>query len=82
MEIFLLILLIAAIILAPLVPLWIECLHKPKKIYVVTWRYDAFCHAQRELVQAKDPYTAWHKVKKQHAIPIDLMEIEEYVEVL
>ena len=82
MEIFLLVILVAALALSPLVPLWIECLHKPKKIYIVTWRYDPICPVERELVKAKDPYTAWSKVKKQHAIPITLVRIEEYVEVL
>lgn len=83
MEIFVVICLfivIAALSMAPLFPLWIDLLHnKSKKVYVVVWRYYAFCHPTTELIKAKDAYSAWRKIKRQHGISIDLIEVREYV---
>lgn len=50
---------------------------KPKRTYVVTWRYDSFCPNTTVVVEAKSIAKAWKKVQKQHAIPIDLVSIEE-----
>ena len=71
---------IAVLCMAPLFPLWRELLKdKNKKVYIVVWRYDAFCSPNTELIKAKDAYTAWQKIKKQHSISIDLVEVKEYV---
>ena len=50
-----------------------------QKVYRVVWRYDALCHPSTTLVRAKDHYSAWQKVQKQHAISIDLVEVSEFV---
>lgn len=50
-----------------------------KKVYRVVWRYDRLCYPSTTLVKAKSPYDAWHKVEKQHAISIELIDITEYV---
>lgn len=50
-----------------------------KKIYQITWRYDGLCSPTTELVKGKNPYDAWRRLKRQHALSIDLMEIKEYV---
>lgn len=50
---------------------------KPKRTYVVIWRYDAMCSKTTVIVEAKSLTKAWKKVQKQHAIPIDLVSIEE-----
>ena len=50
-----------------------------KKVYRVVWRYDRLCHPSTTLVKAKNPYDAWRKVEKQHAISIELIDIIEYV---
>lgn len=48
--------------ISPLFPLWIDLLRdKSKKVYVVIWRYDAFCHPSTVLVEAKSPYDAWRE---------------------
>lgn len=71
---------IAVLAMAPLFPLWVDLLqNKSKKVYVVVWRYDAFCHPSTVLVKAKSPYDAWRKVEKQHGISIELVEVKEYV---
>ena len=45
--------------------------------YKIIWRYDSFCPKNTLLIEAKSPAKAWQKVQKQHAIPIDLVYIEE-----
>lgn len=50
---------------------------KPKRTYVVIWRYDAMCPNSTVIVEAKSLVKAWEKVQKQHSIPIDLVSIEE-----
>ena len=50
---------------------------KPKRTYVVIWRYDAMCPSTPTIVEAKSLAKAWEKVQKQHGIPIDLVSIEE-----
>ena len=50
---------------------------KPKRTYVVTWRYDSFCPNTTVVVEAKSLVKAWEKVQKQHSIPIDLVSITE-----
>lgn len=50
---------------------------KPKRTYVVFWRYDAMCPSTPVIVEAKSFAKAWKKVQKQHAIPIELVSIEE-----
>ena len=50
---------------------------KPKRTYIVIWRYDAMCPNTAVIVEAKSLAKAWEKVQKQHAIPIDLVSIEE-----
>ena len=66
--------------MALLFPLWVDLLrNKSKKVYVVVWRYDSFCHPTTELIKAKDAYSAWRKIKRQHGISIDLIEVREYV---
>lgn len=66
-----------------LIPFWVLiCLdgaeyETKKKIYIVIWRYDAMCPNTTTVVEAKSPAKAWNKVQKQHAIPIDLVSIEE-----
>ena len=48
-----------------------------RKLYKVIWRYDVFCSPTTEIVSAKDPAHAWKKIKKQHALPIDLVSLKE-----
>ena len=50
---------------------------KPKRTYVVTWRYNSFCPNMTVIVEAKSLVKAWKKVQKQHSIPIDLVSIKE-----
>ena len=50
-----------------------------KKTYRVAWCYNRACYPSVTLVKAKNPYEAWRKVEKRHAIPIDLIEVSEYV---
>ena len=71
---------IAALAMVPLFPLWIDLLrNKSKKVYVVVWRYDESCPPTTELIKAKDAYGAWRKIRRQHSISIDLIEVREYV---
>lgn len=48
-----------------------------KKLYKVVWRYNSFCTPHTEIVAAKDPAHAWKKVKREHAIHIDLVSLKE-----
>ena len=54
-------------------------LFRKKKIYKVVWRYDAICSTYTEIIKAYDMADAWSRVRKQHGIPIDLVEIERLV---
>ena len=48
-----------------------------KHIYKIVWRYDSFCPGSTVLIEANSPAKAWQKLQKKHAIPIDLVSIEE-----
>ena len=50
-----------------------------KKLYKIVWRYDPLSHCHTEIVVAKDHAKAWKKIKKEHAINIDLVSLEEFV---
>lgn len=50
-----------------------------KKLYKIVWQYDPLCHRHTEIVTAKDPAKAWKKIKKEHAITIDLVLLEEII---
>ena len=50
-----------------------------KKLYKIVWRYDPLCHCHTEIVTATDPARAWKKIKKEHAINIDLVLLEEII---
>ena len=63
---------------SPLLLAWLFWL-TDKKTYKVVWRYDRMCYPSTTLVKARSPYDAWHKVEKQHAISIELIEVSKYV---
>lgn len=50
-----------------------------KKLYKIVWQYDYLCPCHTEIVIAKDPARAWKKIKKEHAITIDLVSLEEFI---
>lgn len=50
-----------------------------KKLYKIVWRYDPLCSCHIEIVAAKDPAKAWKKIKKEHAISIELVLLEEII---
>ena len=50
-----------------------------KKLYKIVWRYDSLSYCHTEIVVAKDPARAWKKIKKEHAINIDLVLLEEII---
>ena len=52
-------------------------LFKKRKIYKVVWAYDIECSPDTEYVKAFDIAHAWKKIKRQHAIPIQVISIEE-----
>lgn len=54
-------------------------LFSKKKLYKIVWRYDPLCSCHTEIVAAKDPAKAWKKIKKEHAISIELVLLEEII---
>ena len=57
-------------------------LFKKKKLYKVVWRYNILCTPDIDIVKAKDMYSAWKRVKREHSLHIELVRIEEITEIL
>ena len=57
-------------------------LFRKKKIYQVVWRYSILCTPDIDIVKAKDMYSAWKKVEREHLLHIELVGIKEITEIL
>lgn len=54
---------------------------KKKKLYCIVWTYNTSKHSSnstyKEIVKARDKYNAWKAIKREHAMPVSLISIEE-----
>ena len=49
-----------------------------KNLYKIIWSWgNPYCETYTEIVSAKDPAQAWKKIKRKHAISINLVSLEE-----
>lgn len=53
-------------------------LFEKKKLYKLIWSWgNPYFETYTEIVSARDPAHAWRKVKRKHAISINLVSLEE-----
>lgn len=52
-------------------------LFEKKKIYKVAWSYRLTHSIYTEIIEARNPAKAWEKIKKEQALPIALVSLEE-----